>query len=129
VASSASVANVDRIRVMATHATPPAYAPAPSGLEAHCRYLDDVLVFQTANGGPFLRSLELEYAVRHLTRAWVRAGLSLRAIGPWLRFAVESAAGEGAGSAVVTAGLLRWAVDEAGSPRRSDVAVLTGGAA
>jgi hypothetical protein len=116
---------------MARPPTPPLNAaPAPSGLEAHCRYLDDVLAFQTANGGPFLRSLELEYAVRHLTRAWVRAGLSLRSIGPWLQFAVESAAGRGTGSATVAAGLLRWAVDESWQPasvRRGRA--LTGGAA
>jgi hypothetical protein len=97
---------------MPTHPTPPAYSPTPSGLEAHCRYLDDVLAFQAANGGPFLRSLELEYAVRRLTRAWVRAGLSIRAIAPWLRFAIESAAGAETASAVLTTGVLRWAVDE-----------------
>ena len=84
----------------------------PSGVEAHCRYLDEVLAFQAAHGGPYTGSRELQYAVRSLTRAWLRAGQSLRMLGPWLGFAVDSAVGEPTASAVITASLVRWAVDE-----------------
>ena len=86
--------------------------PAPSGAEAPCAYLDEVLAFQTTNGGPFLGSLELEYAARALARAWMAAGLSERALRPWLRFAAVTAVGPTATAIALTRRLVEWAVDE-----------------
>ena len=86
--------------------------PAPSGVEAPCAYLDEVLAFQAANGGPFLRSLELEYAVRSLARAWVAAGICERSLRPWLAFAAATAVGPDAIAAALTQRLQAWGIDE-----------------
>jgi len=98
--------------------------PAPAGLDAECRYLDDVLAFQAANGGPFPRSLELRYAVCRLARAWGRAGIPERVLGAWLAVAAAGAVGEGVGRAALTRELQAWAADElppvaASPPRRT----------
>jgi hypothetical protein len=92
--------------------SPPSARPLPLGVEEACRYLDAVLAFQAAHGGPFLRSLELEFAVRRLTRAWVRACLAERALPGWLAFAAQSALGPGEAAAAVSRGLRAWAADE-----------------
>ena len=49
--------------------------PAPSGLEALSAQLEQVLQFHAAHGGPFLQSVELEYATRRIARAWLAAAL------------------------------------------------------
>jgi hypothetical protein len=86
--------------------------PAPAGVEGECAYLDYVLAFQAANGGPFAGSLELEYAVRRLTRAWVRAGLPQRGLRPWLAFAVTTVCGDSVIPATLARRLDTWAIDE-----------------
>lgn len=85
---------------------------APSGVEASCAYLEQVLRFHAANGGPFLRSVELEYAVRQVARAWVAAGLPERALPPWIQMAVTTTFGTGAAAAALALALREWAVDE-----------------
>jgi len=86
--------------------------PAPAGLDAECRYLDDVLTFQAAHGGPFPRSRELEYAVRRLARAWARAGIPERALGAWLAVVAAGAVSEGVARAALIRELQGWAADE-----------------
>jgi hypothetical protein len=86
--------------------------PAPVGLEAPCAYLEQVLRFHAANGGPFPRSAELEYATRRFARAWLAARLPGRALLPWLALAVEVAFGAGPASADLVRELRAWAVEE-----------------
>jgi hypothetical protein len=86
--------------------------PAPAGLEAPCAYLEQVLRFHAANGGPFPRSAELEYAARRLARAWLAARLPERALPPWLALAAEVVFGAGPAAASLTQTLRTWAVDE-----------------
>lgn len=100
--------------------------PAPAGVEAECAYLDWVLAFQVAHGGPFVRSVELEYAVRCLTRAWIGAGLAGRGLQPWFAFAATTACVDPVAASTLASRFHTWATDEyrcvliAPSPRSSD---------
>lgn len=78
---------------------------APSGLEAACAHLGDVL----ANGGP---AADLEDAARQLARAARSVGLPERALVTWLIVAGAVACGGMATSAGLARQLNAWAADE-----------------
>jgi hypothetical protein len=85
----------------------------PSGpLDAPSKYLEEVLAFQAAHGGPFLHSLELEYAVRRLARAWVRADAPLRTLRAWLAAVAAGALAERRAVWALTCEIQAWAADE-----------------
>ncbi|HUQ82437.1 MAG TPA: hypothetical protein VM076_14915 [Gemmatimonadaceae bacterium] len=85
----------------------------PSGpLDGPSKYLEEVLAFQAAHGGPFPRSRELEYAVRRVARAWVRAEVPLRWLRAWLAAVAAGALSERAATAALTREIHAWATDE-----------------
>ena len=86
--------------------------PAPSGLEALSAQLAQVLQFHAAHGGPFLQSVELEYATRRIARAWLAEALPERVLLPWLSLAAVAAFGADASAAALARELRRWAAEE-----------------
>ena len=81
-------------------------------LAAPLAYLVQVVAFHAAHGGPFLRSIELEYAVRRLARAWLRTRLSALILTRWLVRTTAFAFPPGAATAHLTRELRTWVADE-----------------
>jgi len=85
---------------------------APLGLELACGYVADVLAFQAANGGPFSRSCELEYATRRLARTARELNLPYRALVTWLTVADAAAFGGTGRTADVVRQMNAWVGEE-----------------